>query len=75
VTIAGFFARSSESAGLLAAITSFVLVFAPRVQRAWEERIAQEATATCQGLGGTALVGEDRVVSCLPGPPQKGRSP
>ena len=73
--IKAFLARSYELAVWLFVLTGLVMTFAPRAQRAWEESIAEDATVACQKVGGTALVGEDRVVSCLPAPPPKGRAP
>jgi hypothetical protein len=47
----------------------------PWVVRAWEGFIAREAAATCERHGGTALVGEDRVVSCVPASVSNGSLP
>lgn len=75
MTAAGFLARSFDSAAFLCAVSGFVMVFAPRAQRAWEERLARDAASACVARGGTALTSWDRVVSCLPEKLAKGRLP
>jgi hypothetical protein len=66
MTTRRFLARSLDTAALLCGLSGCVMVFAPRAFQTWESRLARQAAAACERHGGTALFGEDRVVSCLP---------
>lgn len=66
MTIRTLLEKSFDSAGFLGVLSGLFMVFGPRAQSEWENRLAREAAAACEQHGGKALVGGDRVVRCLP---------
>jgi len=75
VTIREFFAKVGGGIELNCTLSVMLVGIVPWAQRAWEGRIAREAAAICERYGGTALLGEDRVVSCMPASLSNGRLP
>jgi hypothetical protein len=56
-------------------MSGFVINVSPAALRRWEKALANAAIGACTERGGTALIGDDRVVSCMPWEVSNGRRP